>query len=72
MPRLIEYVSVGFCSGYGDGDYRVSAAIADFTSAQMNELRLAMNAATYCMEDMWRNRQQKEQAAQEKPTKAEP
>ena len=59
MPRLIEYVSVGICSGYGDADYRVSSTVASLSPESMKELRLAMIYAIVCMEEMWRNEQMK-------------
>ena len=54
MPRLNEYFSVGFCAGYGDGDYRVSMKVQDLSRKQFNELKLATLGALQCAEDMWR------------------
>ena len=53
MPRLIEYMSVGFCAGYGDGDYRVSMTVCDLDRKAFNELKLATLGAIRCAEDMW-------------------
>lgn len=60
MPRLIEYVSIGFCSGYGDGDYAISGKVADLSVDQMQELRAIAVCALYQMEDMWRRAQKPE------------
>ena len=54
MPKLIEYVSIGICSGYGDGDFRVSASVCDLSPADYNELRLAVIGAIGAMEGMRR------------------
>jgi hypothetical protein len=59
MPRLREYVSVGICAGYGDGDYRVSMTVADLSIAEMNELRKAFIFAIAAAEQMWRDEQMK-------------
>jgi hypothetical protein len=71
MPRLNSYIEVGFCSGYGDGDYRVSAAIRDMDRKRFEELKLAALSAIYCAEDMWRQSQAEKMppgvAAQENP-----
>lgn len=66
MPRLIEYISVGTCAGYGDGDFRVSAAIRNMTKKQFDELKLTTLSALVCAEDMWRSGQAKQQGAMEK------
>ena len=60
MPRLIEYISVGFCSGYGDGDYRVSMNVKNLSRKQMNELTVAMHWATQCAWDNWKRGQPEE------------
>lgn len=67
MPRLIEYLSVGFCSGYGDGDYKVSMAVCDLDAKQYNELRATCVAALGVMEEHWKAAQVKKmpQAQQE-------
>ena len=54
MPKLIEYISVGFCSGYGDGDYRVSMDISQMDLKRYDELRLAMLNALNCADRIWR------------------
>ena len=66
MPRLIEHISVGFCAGYGDGDYRVSTAVGKMSRERFNELELATLAALHCAEDMWRRAQPVEPASQAK------
>lgn len=71
MPSLREYVSIGICSGYGDGDYRVSCAVADLSREDMWELRLAFIYALYCAEDMWRREQEKKQVGQQAAIDAE-
>ena len=62
MPRLNTYIEVGFCSGYGDGDHRISTEIEKFTPKQMNELLLAYYHAGRLAWDMWSKAQPKEQA----------
>ncbi len=59
MPRLIEHISVGFCSGYGDGDFRVSMTVRDLSRKDFNELKLAMLSALRCAEDHWLDEQSK-------------
>lgn len=54
MPKRIDYISVGFCSGYGDGDYRVSMAVRNLDRKRFDELRLAVLGALRCAEDHWR------------------
>ncbi len=54
MPRLIEYFSVGFCAGYGDGDYRVSMKVQDLSRTEFNELKLTTLSTLQCAEDIWR------------------
>ena len=55
MPRLIEYISVGICSGYGDGDYRVSMSVRDLSRNSFQQLQLATLQALRCAEDHWRD-----------------
>lgn len=57
MPKLIEYITVGFCSGYGDGDYRISCAVENMSKDEFNDLKLAALNAIHCAEDMWRHAQ---------------
>lgn len=59
MPRLIEHISVGFCSGYGDGDFRVSMSVRSLSRKEFNELKLAMLGAIRCAEDNWLDEQSK-------------
>ena len=61
MPRLREYVSIGICEGYGDGDFRVSASIADLSRDDMSKLRQAFCVAIGVMEDMWGAAQEKKE-----------
>jgi hypothetical protein len=71
MPRLIEYVTIGICSGYGDGDYRVSCSVEGLSVAQMKELRQAFCGALFTAEEMWRNARVKDpenQAKQASPS----
>jgi hypothetical protein len=57
MPRLIEYISVGMCAGYGDGDFRVSMSVRRLSRQGFNELKLAMLSALRCAEDHWLDEQ---------------
>jgi len=66
MPKLIEYVSIGICSGYGDGDFRVSMAVCDLSPADYNELRVACVTAIGVMENMRRRHNETIVAAQQK------
>lgn len=59
MPRLIEYISVGMCSGYGDGDFRVSMTVRNLSRQSFNELKLATLSALRCAEDNWLDEQSK-------------
>ena len=72
MPRLIEYVSVGFCSSYGDGDWRISCAIEELTQERFNELRSTMCAAIGQMEDMRRRAIERKQAPKQQAKKDQP
>jgi len=67
MPRLNEYISAGFCSGYGDGDWRVSTKVERLSRKQMDELINAMFHAQRCAWDMWCAAQHKENPEQSKP-----
>ena len=55
MPKLDEYITVGFCTGYGDGDYRVSMKVRNLTKKQFDELKLATLSALRCAEDNWKS-----------------
>lgn len=61
MPRLNEYLSVGFCAGYGDADYAVKCSVADLTYEQMRDLRSITCVAIGAMERMWMEEQEKKQ-----------
>lgn len=50
MPRLIEYLSVGICASYGDGDYKVSCAAADLSVDQVREIRQTIPVAIATLE----------------------
>ena len=63
MPRLIEYISVGICSGYGDGDWRISMDVQKMSRQSFNELKLAVLGALHSAEDMWRAAQPQPEAA---------
>lgn len=63
MPKLNEYISVGFCSGYGDGDYRVSMAVRELSRERYNELRLAVLGALNCADRHWMEAQAESQKA---------
>lgn len=63
MPRLIEHISIGFCSGYGDGDYRISTSIEKFSRKQMDELLLAHFHAGRMAWDMWSRAQAQPEAS---------
>lgn len=66
MPRLNTLIEVGFCSGYGDGDYRVSMAVQDLSRKEMKELKAAIINAAVTMQDIWQRKERPEdQAAQQ-------
>ena len=62
MPKLNEYISIGFCAGYGDGDYRVSMSVAELSRKRFDELQLATLGALRCAEDIWRRAQPQDEA----------
>jgi len=62
MPKLNEYISVGFCSGYGDGDWRVSLSVQDLSRERFNELKLAALFALHVAEDRWMAAQKMDEA----------
>lgn len=59
MPKLDEYLSVGFCRSYGDADYAVKCSVADLTYEQMQQLRAIIPVAIFAMERMWSAEQEK-------------
>lgn len=67
MPKLNTFIEVGFCSGYGDGDYRVSASIAEMDNKQYDELRLAVLGAIRCADNMRRRHREKNQIGEYEP-----
>ena len=59
MPSLNTYIEVGFCSGYGDGDYRVNSSISTMDQKTYDKLRLAALDALRCADDMRKRYRQK-------------
>ena len=57
MPKLNTLIEVGFCSGYGDGDYRVSMEVQNLSRERWQELQLAVLTALRCADLHWRNAQ---------------
>lgn len=68
MPKLNEYIKVGFCSGYGDGDWSVDGRVADFSAVRMNELMNTMFHASRCAWDMWMRAEEERQRLQSAAT----
>ena len=62
MPKLREYITVGFCSSYGDGDFGVSAGVEKLSRKELDELKLATLTALRIADDMWRRAQPEDQA----------
>lgn len=62
MPKLRTYIEAGFCSGYGDGDFRVSAAVENLSRAEMSELINSMFHAQRIAWDMWARKHTSEDA----------
>ncbi len=50
MPRLTEYMSVGFCQSYGDADYSVACSASNLTPKQVQELRAMIPVAVATLE----------------------
>jgi hypothetical protein len=64
MPRVNEYIVVGFCESYGDGDYQiVMAKVESLSRDKMNQLTLAMTHATRHAWDIWLKANATEQRA---------
>lgn len=63
MPKLNAYIEVGFCAGYGDGDYRVSMNVQRLNRAQWNELQLAVLSALSCAREHWMSAQHGQEIA---------
>ena len=72
MPKLREYVTIGICSGYGDGDFAVSGSVGDLSLRDMNELRQAACVAISVMERMWQDAQAKKPENQASQAKESP
>ncbi len=68
MPKLKQYIGVGFCSGYGDGDFGVSASVSNLSRKEMDELKLTTLTALRVADDMWRSSQPTEQACASEST----
>ncbi len=72
MPKLREYITIGICSGYGDGDWRVSMDVQKLSHKQMQELITSTFHATRAAWEMWQQAQVFEQAqAKQEVTKDE-
>lgn len=50
MPKLIEYLSVGLCSSYGDGDYSVKCSASELSPEQVKEIRQIIPVAIATLE----------------------
>ena len=68
MPKLNEYISVGFCSGYGDGDFRIGMSVGKLSREKMNELTVAMVHAQRMAWDIWLRAQSDDQTASNSDT----
>jgi hypothetical protein len=53
MPRLNEYISIGFCESYGDADFRVSMKVCDLSRKRFDELKLATLTALRVADEHW-------------------
>ena len=69
MPNLRTLIEIGFCGGYGDGDYLVSSAIAELPREQFLELLQTIQFASAVAVQMWQAEQHKKQAAECKEAK---
>lgn len=59
MPRLNEYICVGFCSGYQDGDYAVSGQVANLSRERFMELMATVQFASKAAIEMWLDAERK-------------
>lgn len=50
MPKLTEYMSVGFCQSYGDADYSVACKASDLSPREVKELRAIIPVAVATLE----------------------
>ena len=69
MPKLIEYMSVGFDISYGDADYSVACKASDLGPKEVQELRAIIPVAVatlekYLQEAMAKHQEQGKQADQ--------
>lgn len=53
MPALIEYIKVGICAGYGDGDFSVSMSVQNLSRKQWEEVQLATLTALAVAREHW-------------------
>jgi len=53
MPRLNEYISIGFCESYGDADFKVSMKVCDLSRKRFDELKLATLTALRVADEHW-------------------
>lgn len=63
MPKMTEYLSIGICNSYGDGDYRLSMAVTELTFEQMQRLRAIIPVAIAQLEQAWMAEHSKRQQA---------
>ena len=72
MPKLRTLIEVGFCSGYGDGDYRVSMEVRGLSRKEWQELQLAVLGALRCADDVWKAEQFEKSGGQATASKPDP
>ena len=65
MPQLNTVIEIGFCSGYGEGDYRVSCR--SLTRDELNELIVTTHYALQQLVDNFKLNQPQEQSCQANP-----
>ena len=53
MPKLNEYISIGFCESYGDADFRVSMKVCNLSRKRFDELKLATLTALRVADEHW-------------------
>ncbi len=67
MPKLDTLIEIGFCMGYGDGDFGVSARVAELDRKKFEELLLAIHYATNTAIEMWKREHQPPASEARKP-----
>lgn len=72
MPRLNTLIEVGFCLGYGDGDYRVSMEVQNLSRERWQELQLAVLGALHCADLHWKSAQAEKPENQGHTDKTDP